>query len=263
VDHIHGNFLRMLKSTERFSSRVDDYRKYRPSYPRQILDVLRAECRMTSSDLIADIGSGTGCLTELFLEHGNPVFAVEPNPGMREAARQLLGNYPGFQSIDGTAESSTLRDQSIDYIVSGQAFHWFDRKTARSEFLRILKPGGWVMIVWNDRERSVTPFMKAYDQLLNNYCDEYAQIDHRKAYEDPLVEFYGAGGCEKRTFRYVQEFNLAGLQGRLLSSSYTPEAGHPQHAPMLAKLAGIFQEYQSDGRIEFEYTTRMYFGRFR
>lgn len=253
----------MLKPTERFSSRVEDYKKYRPHYPREVVDTLREECGLDPSALIADIGSGTGCLTELFLEYGNSVFAVEPNCDMREAGRQLLGKYPEFQSIDGTAESTTLCDQSVNFVVSGQAFHWFDRKAAHSEFLRILKPGGWVMIVWNDRDRTVTPFMRAYDQLLNTYSVEYSRIDHRKVYEDPLMEFYGASGCEARTFRYVQAFDLAGVQGRLLSSSYTPEASHPNYQPMLRKLAGIFQEYQIDGRIEFEYTTRMYFGRFR
>jgi ubiquinone/menaquinone biosynthesis C-methylase UbiE len=253
----------MLKSTERFSSRVEDYKKYRPHYPREIVEALRTECGLTSSDMVADIGSGTGCLTELFLENGNAVFAVEPNGDMREAGQQLLGKYPGFQSINGTAESTALGDQSVNFIVSGQAFHWFDRKAAHSEFLRILKPGGWVMIVWNDRERTATPFMRAYDRLLETFSVEYLQIDHRKAYEDPLMDFYRAGGCEKRTFRYVQDFDLTGVQGRLLSSSYTPETDHPNHAPMLRDLAVIFQEYQIKGRIEFEYTTRMYFGRLR
>jgi SAM-dependent methyltransferase len=253
----------MLKPTERFSSRVNDYLKYRPHYPQEVVETLRTECGLAPSAPVADIGSGTGCLTELFLVNGNPVFAVEPNRDMREAGGQLLAEYPGLQSINGTAESTTLPNQSVDFVVSGQAFHWFDRKAAQGEFLRILRPDGWVMIVWNDRERTANSFMIAYDQLLLTYSAEYARIDHRKAYEDPLMEFYGAGGCETRTFRYVQSFDLAGVQGRLLSSSYTPEAGHPSHAPMLEKLADIFHEYQVDGRIEFEYTTRMYFGRLR
>jgi SAM-dependent methyltransferase len=253
----------MLKSTERFSSRVEDYRKFRPHYPREILETLYAECRLTPSASMADIGSGTGCLTELFLENGNPVFAVEPNRDMREAGQQLLGKYPGLQNIDGTAEATSLPDQCVDFIVSGQAFHWFDRKAAYAEFLRILKPGGWVMIVWNDRDRTETPFMAAYDDLLKNYSTEYAQIDHRNAYAAPLREFYGAAGCETRTFRYVQHFDLAGVQGRLLSSSYTPAAGHPNHEPMIHKLAAIFQEHQLNNRIEFVYTTRMYFGPLR
>jgi SAM-dependent methyltransferase len=253
----------MLKSTERFSSRVADYRKYRPHYPQDVVATLRTECELTPAALVADIGSGTGCLTELFLANGNPVFAIEPNRDMRQAGGQLLSRYPGLQSIDGTAESTTLRDESVDFVVSGQAFHWFDRKAAHAEFLRILKPGGWAMIVWNDRDRTATPFMIAYDQLLKTYSAEYARIDHRQAYEDPLRAFYGACKCETKTFRYVQSFDLAGVQGRLLSSSYTPEAGHPEHEPMLGKLAGIFQECQIDGRIEFVYTTRMYFGRLR
>src|SRR5215469_16795520 len=136
---------------QRFSNRVTDYARYRPSYPPELLDLLRMECGLQHEQNIADIGSGTGLLTKLFLENGNRVFGVEPNGEMRSAGEEVLRGYPNFTSIDGSAEATTLADSSVDFISAGQAFHWFDVELARGEFRRILKPGGWVVIVWQDR----------------------------------------------------------------------------------------------------------------
>jgi ubiquinone/menaquinone biosynthesis C-methylase UbiE len=132
----------MIDSTKRFSSRVENYIKYRPGYPPAMLDLLKEKCGLTGGSMVADIGSGTGILTELFLRNGNQVIGVEPNREMREAAERLLGKDPKFTSVSGTAESTTLKDQSVDFIAASQAFHWFDREQARREFLRVLKPGG-------------------------------------------------------------------------------------------------------------------------
>ena len=164
-------------------------------------------------------------------------------------------------SIDGRAEATGLAGQSIDFIVAGQAFHWFDREKARLEFFRILKPAGWVMLVWNERQTSGTPFLAAYEALLQRYATDYTQVDHRSVVDEAaLSQFFGPGGFVLKTFPYCQDFDYAGLRGRLLSSSYTPEAGHPNHEPMLAGLHQVFQTYQVNGHIAFEYTTKMYYG---
>ena len=151
----------MSDSTRRFSSRVDNYVKYRPSYPPEVVELLAAECGLTPGALVADIGAGTGLLAELFLQNGYRVLGVEPNREMRQAGERLLGDYPHFTSIDGTAEVTTLADKSVDIITAGQAFHWFDREKARAEFARILRPGGWVALVWNERRVDATPFLAA------------------------------------------------------------------------------------------------------
>ena len=251
----------MKDSTQRFSSRVNNYLKYRPGYPEDMIAELRNECRLTSNSLVADIGSGTGFLAELFLQNGNQVFAVEPNPDMRAAGEELLRKYAGFHSVAGRAENTTLEIASVDFVVSGQAFHWFDRQAARSEFKRILKPDGWVMIVWNERAAKPNSFLAAYEQLVQQYAPDYALVDYRKIYRDRLSDFYNAQGYQSKTFRYWQEFDFAGVRGRLLSSSYTPEEGHPNYEPMLAELLKIFRSYQVNDRVVFEYITRMYYGR--
>jgi len=251
----------MADPTQRFSSRVENYVKYRPRYPREVIATLREECGLTSSSIVADIGSGSGALTELFLENGNRVFAVEPNRGMRKASERLLGKYAGFHSIAGRAEATSLEDRSVDFAVVGQAFHWFDVARTRREFLRILKSPGWSMVVWNEREYDTTPFLLAYDELLQRYAPEYARVKHKSAYDTGLVKFFGPGGFTERNFSIGQKMDFAGVKGRMLSSSYTPEPGHPNHEPMMAELMRIYQAHQVDGAAVFQYITRMYWGR--
>jgi SAM-dependent methyltransferase len=250
-----------MDPTTRFSSRVENYCKYRPRYPQEVVATLREDCGLTSDSLIADIGSGTGFLAELFLINGNQVFAVEPNREMRESGARLLEKYPGFHSMDGRAEATTLDSNRFDIVAAGQSFHWFDREKARNEFLRILKSTGWMMVVWNERDTQATPFMKGYEQILKQYVTDHSRVAHKTVYDTSLDDFFGAHGFITKTFSYQQHLDYEGLKGRLLSSSYTPESGHPNYEPMLASLFKIFQRHESGGRVTVEYTTRMYYGR--
>jgi ubiquinone/menaquinone biosynthesis C-methylase UbiE len=250
-----------MDPTERFSTRVEHYVRSRPRYPAALSTILGEACGLTSGSVVADIGSGTGILTELFLQNGNQVFAVEPNARMRHAGERLLNGDARFHSVPGRAEATTLPDRSVDIVAAGQAFHWFDRGLARAEFVRILKPGGWVVLIWNERLTHTTPFLEAYEQLLERYATEYAQVDHRHIDEGALAAFFAPDGCTSKTLANRQEFDYAHLEGRLLSSSYAPEPDHLNHAPMLAALAAIFEAHQHEGRVAFEYATRLYYGR--
>src|SRR4030095_5976457 len=135
----------------RFSNRSDNYAKFRPGYPAGVIEILRSECGLTKTSVIADVGSGTGILSELFLRNGNSVLGIEPNADMRRVAEALLGSYDEFRSINATAEATTLQSEIVDFITAGQAFHWFDRAAAKREFARILTPEGWVVLIWNER----------------------------------------------------------------------------------------------------------------
>lgn len=250
----------MIDPTKRFSSRVENYIKYRPGYPPAVLDLLREQCGLTPASVVADVGSGTGILSELFLRNGNRVFAVEPNPEMRAAGERLLRDYPNFTSVDGTAEATTLPDRSVDFVTAGQAFHWFDPRRARAEFARILRPGGWVALIWNDRRIDSSPFLQAYEQLLRRYSLDYRTVDHKHIDAAVLRPFFGPAGYTLAAFANRQDFDYAGLAGRLMSSSYAPEAGHPNHRPMLEHLRAIFDAHQVDGAVAFEYETQVYYG---
>lgn len=250
----------MQKPTERFSSRVENYIKYRPDYPPAVLDTLKRSCGLTENSVIADVGSGTGILAEVFLRNGNTVYGVEPNQGMREAGERLLAQYPNFHSVNGTAEATTLQAGSVDFVTAGQAFHWFDKAGARAEFARILNPVGWVALVWNVRLLDTTPFLRDYETLLQTYGTDYAETKHRDVGDETLEAFFGSAGPQAETFPNVQVFDYEGLEGRLLSSSYTPEPGNPDYVPMLQALRTIFDKHQVDGRVAFEYETQLYYG---
>ncbi len=251
----------LFNSTQRFSSRVDNYVKYRPGYPLAILDFLRTECGLTPDSVIADIGSGTGLLARLFLDSGNRVLGVEPNREMREAGERLLAHYPNFTSIAATAEETTLPDHCVDFVTAGQAFHWFDPVKAPIEFLRILRPRGCVGLIWNERLQNSAPFQIAYEQLLRTYGTDYAEVSHHALGLDDFRAFFHNDSFQTRSFSNVQVFDFEGLRGRLLSSSYAPEASHPNHEPMLRELRTIFDTHQVDGQITFEYNTEVHYAR--
>ncbi|HUE37646.1 MAG TPA: class I SAM-dependent methyltransferase [Candidatus Acidoferrum sp.] len=250
--------LTNLNPTKRFSSRVDNYVRYRPGYPAEIIELLRSECGLTKDSIIADVGSGTGKLSELFLKAGCEVFGVEPNKEMREAGERT--DFENFTSIDGTAEATTLPAHSVDFITAGQAFHWFDHQKCRAEFVRILKPGGWTVIVWNDRRGDTTPFLADYERLLAEFGTDYAQASHRRTDKPEVIRAFFGVEPRFKNFPNVQQFDFEGLKGRLLSSSYAPEAGQPKHEEMLAALKRIFDARQINGQVAFEYETHVYYG---
>ena len=243
----------------RFSSRVDNYVRFRPGYPKEILAMLKSECGLNSHSVIADIGSGTGKLTELFLANGNAVFGVEPNRDMREAGERLLKGFPNFTSVAASAEETTLPNAGVDFIAAGQAFHWFDRDRCRKEFARILKPGGWIVLVWNDRKTETTPFLVEYEKLLQTFAIDYSKVDHKQIDDEVVREFFGHAPL-KKAFPSGQAFDYEGLKGRLLSSSYAPEKGQPGHDEMLRELERLFHAHQENGRVEFAYDTVVYYG---
>jgi SAM-dependent methyltransferase len=247
-----------LEPTKRFSNRVEDYVRYRPGYPAEIVDLLRSDCGLVRDSVIADIGSGTGKLSELFLKAGCRVFGVEPNKEMREAGERT--NLPNFTSINGTAEATTLPAQSMDFVTAAQAFHWFDQAKCRPEFLRILKPQGWLVIVWNDRHTDATAFQADYEKLLLEFGTDYAQACHRRTDKPEIIESFFGKPPLLKNFYLVQKFDFAGIKGRLLSSSYAPAAGQPRHEEMLAALKGVFETHQQNGRVIFEYETHVYYG---
>lgn len=250
----------MTKSpTARFSDRVENYVRYRPGYPPEVLDLLRAECGLQPSHIVADIASGTGVFTRLLLENGNPVFAVEPNLQMREMGVQQLESYPRLVSVAGTAEDTTLRSSSVDFVTAAQAAHWFDLPRARAEFVRILKPGGWCVLIWNERRTANTPFLRDYEQLLLTYGTDYKEVRHERT-TAIIHEFFAPKRCEEQVFDLRQQFDYEGTAGRLLSSSYAPLEGHPNYQPMMQELQRIFHGHAADGQVEFEYNTRAYYG---
>jgi SAM-dependent methyltransferase len=247
-------------SKQRFSNRVEDYVRYRPGYPRAVLDLLGGECGFAPESVVADIGCGTGILTQMLLENGNVVYGVEPNAEMRAAGESLLRKYAGFHSVAGSAEATTLPNASVDFVVVGQAFHWFEPEAARAEFERVLKPRGFVAVIWNERKQNATAFLRDYEAFLRVFGTDYEKVSEKYPRDRPMTKFFGAGAGGKKSFTNEQVFDFDGLRGRLLSSSYAPAAGHPKHEPMLVALEKLFAAHAKDGRVRFEYLTHVYYG---
>lgn len=245
---------------QRFSDRVANYVRYRPGYPDAVVHRICALTGLAPASVVADIGSGTGISSEWLLRHGFEVHAVEPNREMRAAAEHWLGQRPAFHSVPGSAQDTLLPAACVDLVVAAQAFHWFQAQAARCEFSRILKPGGWVALIWNERHLDTTPFLRGYEELLIQHATDYTQVRHENVGPQVLRSFFLDGQYQTFTVPNEQHFDFEGLKGRLLSCSYAPAEGHPGHPAMIAALVRLFDQYQSGGKVSFIYETRVHLG---
>jgi SAM-dependent methyltransferase len=248
---------------QRFSSRVAAYVAARPRYPREIIPHLRDAIGLAPRWHVVDLGSGTGISCELFLAHGSRVTGVEPNAAMREAAEQSLRGFAAeFASVDGSAEATTLPDACCDLVVAAQAFHWFDIDAARRETVRILRPNGYALLIWNDRKIRGTPFLEDYERTLIDFGTDYLKVRHNNITDAELAAFFGPVDWRTASFPNHQHLDRAGLRNRVLSSSYTAPPGHPNHEPMLARLDEIFTRHRdAQGRVTIEYQTELFYAR--
>jgi len=250
-----------VRPTERFSDRVDDYVRYRPSYPVEVVRALEREAGVAPDRTrVVDLGCGTGISTALFLAEGYAVTGVEPNASMRAAAAARLGSSPRFHVVAGTAEETSLPDSCCELVLAGQAFHWFDTAASRREIRRLLVGDGLLALLWNDRRTGSSAFLRDYERILRRHAADYTRVDHRNLTDADISGFFGPDGCERRVFPSWQDFDLAGLRGRAMSSSYVPRPGQPGHDELLEALTRAFEQHAVGDRVRFEYDTKLYFG---
>jgi SAM-dependent methyltransferase len=249
-----------LDGVRRFNNRVQDYVKYRPSYPDAIVPFLERALGFGPGSQLVDVGAGTGKLTDVLLRAGHRVVAVEPNAGMRQAAEAWLGDRAGFTSLDGSAEQMPLPDASADAIVAGQAFHWFDPIGARIEFMRVLRPSGGAALIWNNRRTDASEFLRELEALLLRTCPDYPRIGNKHYEESALLRFFGGRGPVRACFDSEQRFDFEGLRGRILSSSYAPVEG-PAHDALMQGLHDLFERRAAGGQVAYVYDTEVFYGR--
>ena len=250
----------MSDSHARFTSRVGDYVRARPTYPAAVAEVLRDDCGLAGGTVVADLGSGTGLLSRLFLDAGCHVYGVEPNDAMREAAARVLEGQSRFVSVKGSAETTSLDSGSMDSVVAGQAFHWFEPLAAGREARRILCPGGWAALIWNCRSMTGSRFIESYQQLLERFSLDTRSV--ARSHDDPesIGRFFAPAVFQLWHCANFQLLDYEGLKGRLLSASYAPPPGHERHGPMIQELQRIFDVHSVDGRVQVDYDTRVYCG---
>lgn len=237
---------------DKFNGKAEIYDKARPSYPDGVIDYIASFLRTDAA--IADIGSGTGRLTELMLNRGFTVFAVEPNEEMRAAAGKRLNGQKCYKSIDGNAENTTLKARSVDCIAVAQALHWFDIEKFRLEANRILTPGGKVFIIYN---RFTGTLAAAYEQFLYARCKGFKGLSGGGD-TDKKIESFFDGGYTAKTFPFPIIYEEEQFIDRALSSSYTPKFDEAGYTPFINGLKDFFKEYKKDGRITFNNITTVY-----
>lgn len=251
-----------MKSTERFSTRVEAYREHRPRYPREIVDVLRRECGLTSQAVIADVAAGTGLLAAVFLANGNPVIAVEPNAAMRAVCEELEGEFPQLRCVDGTAEATGLADASVDMVTVGQAMHWFDLEKTRREFARVLKPGGWCVVLYNNRRMNDDAFHEAFERFLLEFGLDYTAVKDKHMGRKRLAQFFVPSAMRCETLLNPQRLTLSALKGRVLSASYMPQPRHSRFPEMDAAIEKLFADSAQNGAVTMVHDCVVCWGQF-
>jgi ubiquinone/menaquinone biosynthesis C-methylase UbiE len=249
-----------LKPAERFTTRVESYRHFRPRYPSEIVETLHRECTLKTNDLVADVAAGTGLLAEIFLAAAHPVIAIEPNDAMRAVCAALQSDYPRLQCVRGTAENTGLPNRSVALVTVAQALHWFDLPAARAEFARILAPGGWCAVIYNHRRMGGDAFHDGYERILQTFGTDYAAVQARHAGPQKIAEFFAPSAVRTLTVANHQDLQLAGLMGRVLSSSYMPQPGHPQYEAMTRAVETLFTQNQQHGTVRILYETVVSYG---
>ncbi|MBT9331693.1 class I SAM-dependent methyltransferase [Paracidobacterium acidisoli] len=249
-----------MKPTERFSTRVEVYRRYRPGYPEEIAGLLERECGLTQTVMIADVAAGTGLLSEIFLERGYAVDAIEPNASMRAACETLCERWPRLRCSDGTAEATGLPDRSADLITVAQAMHWFDLARTRKEFARVLRPGGWCAVIYNHRRMGGDGFHDGYEQILREFGGDYLAVQERHMTPEKLAAFFAPSVAKEAVFPNAQRLTLEGLEGRIVSSSYMPQAGEVRYVTMREAIERLFEKNERDGVVTIEYECSVVYG---
>jgi SAM-dependent methyltransferase len=239
----------MSEHTERFTGRVEDYERYRLRYPVEVIRILTERCGLAREHLVADIGAGTGMLAELFLENGNAVVAVEPNEDMRAACEKLASAWPGLTVKKATAEATRLEGTSVDFVSVGRAWHWFDRERSVVEFRRILRPGGWVVLVTNRRGKDDSVESKAYEEILMQFGTDYRTLQSEYRVYDEMAPIFAGGAVVQETIRGEQELTLEAFLGQTQSLSVAPIPGDAKYVGMQEALRDFFARFQQDGML--------------
>jgi len=241
-----------MEHIERFIGRVDEYEQYRERYPPKIIEILTAKCELQREHLVADVGAGTGMLAELFLENGNSVVALEPNNEMRGACERLATVWPGFMVKKATAEDTGLDDVSVDFVSVGRAWHWFDRDKALKEFRRILRPGGWVVLVSNRRNQNGSVRAEAFENILMELGRDYRETHKETRRMSEITPLFPGGVTIREDLYGEQMLTLEGFLGQVQSFSVAPRPGDETYSKMQVALRNFFMQFQYDDELRVE-----------
>lgn len=248
-----------LNSKERFTDRAKNYSKYRPGYAQTLIEYLISQIELKTDDKIADIGSGTGISSKLFLDFGNTVYGVEPNSTMRFEAEENLNTYDKFYSIGSCAEKTDLENESVNHIVSAQAFHWFDPVPTKEEFKRILKTDGSVILIWNIRESDQGGFTDHLMRIIETYSADFTKTAEKR---DIVKDFFGNTEVTFKKISNPQTSSFEKIVGELSSYSYLPNEGQVNYKNMIDDVQILFDKFKDhDNHVVLNYSTIIHIGK--
>jgi len=246
---------------DRFSNRVADYIASRPSYPAELFETLEETGVLHANTVAVEVGAGTGIFSRLLAPRLRFLYCVEPNDSMRQACARTLSGVENTVVLPGDAESTGLESHCVTLYTAAQSFHWFDIRAARAEALRILTADTHALLVWNERETGSTPFLHAYEALIERHAIDYREVNHTQIGRTQLEAFFGNNDYAVHAFDNLHYHDLKGLEARLASSSYMPSRTASGYKEMVDDLAQLFSTYQEDGHVAIRYRTRGYLGR--
>jgi len=252
----------MVDARSLFNGKASIYSRYRPDYPKDLLKMLEKETGFNRNWIVADIGSGTGIMSRLFLENGNHVYCIEPNDDMRSESIKLTSSFLKCKVLKGTAENTGLDTDSIDIIVAGQSFHWFDPVAAKKEMTRVLKPGGFAALIWNNRSERENSLSKEYDYICSKYSHNYQGTGNSRIESDTFITFFHNGFKKFETPNY-QKLNLDGILGRYFSTSYALQPQDPEYGDAVESLKKLFRKFEKNGYATMEYETQIFLGQLK
>ena len=259
-DSLVTQFTQAGGTTDAFTTKAADYAAARPRYPAALFERLRASHVLFSAAQVVDVAAGTGLFTGQLLHRGYHVTAIEPNAAMLAVADAALGQYRKYRSIAASAEATTLADGAIDVITAAQAFHWFDVEAVRREWLRVLKPDGRVVLVWNTRPLT-DPLQKALDDLLGEFGGGKQAVLDRRQDLSQVPAFFDAAAYEQFDLGHSQELDREGLISLALSRSAMPDRGTQEGERAAQSLGQLFAQHERGGKVSVAYRTRAFVGR--
>ena len=243
----------------KFNKMQNDYSKYRPNYSNEAIEYILNLQNVDNEFKVADIGAGTGKLSLPFVKRGLKLYGIEPNKDMYEKLLENMKEYSDFFGILGYSEKTYLDNKSIDLIVVGQAFHWFNIDEFKIECKRVLKDDSYIAILYNNGDYSKEVINKIHE-LSRRYCPEYkGSSGGLYNNEDIFNNFFKE--YNKIIFKNDYKLTLDQFIGLNFSASYAPKENEENHDIYLSKLEEVFNTYQEDGYLTMPNNTILRIGK--
>lgn len=242
-----------------FSKKAEKYAKYRWDYAAGAIDTIINITQMSVNSTIADIGAGTGILTKHFIGKAQKIFAIEPNLELRQILTRELGNVPSISVVDGCAEDTKLLEHAVDVVTVAQAIHWFDPEPARKEMMRILKEGGWLVLVRNygtNKEKH-----EAIQCLMTEEYGADLTVVTGRPREVPSRFYFGNDNFQSLVFRFAFQQGWDEFLGTLIATSFMPDEDHPLFPRLETEARKVFSQFSDHGSWTVEGETELIIGR--